>query len=411
MSTPNIMSSEYEKDPYPILEDIRENHPIYFQEGLNSWVISRHEDIKSALRNPSFTTENYSWQLEPVHGRSIMQLDGSEHRHTRAVVIPTLRGAKLRENFESIVVNNSQQLIDAWRYDGRVELVSQFTQRLPLSVIIDVLGLDPQDKGKFHRWYNDIHDYFTNTTGDPDLTAAGLRTHDELKAYMMPLIQDRKENPRDDLISQIVHAEINGERMSDIDIKSYISFLLVAGSESTDLQMANMWLRLLENPDQLQAVREERSLIKAAFAESLRHTAAVLMIMRQAAEDVEFHGVTVPAGSTVTLLLAAANRDPRKFSEPDTFNIFRDDLQTDREFTGAANHMTFSLGRHFCIGTYLAAMEAETATNQLLDAMDDIAFADGHIPQEVGSFVRAPRYMPLTFTPTSQPHRLGNGAN
>lgn len=402
MSTPNIMSPEYEKDPYPILEDIRENHPIYFQERLDSWVISRHEDIKSALRNPSFTTENYSWQLEPVHGRSIMQLDGSEHRHTRAVVIPTLRGSQLRENFESIVVNNSQQLIDAWRYDGRVELVSQFTQRLPLSVIIDVLGLDPQDKGKFHRWYNDIHDYFTNTTGDPDLTAAGLRTHDELKAYMMPLIQDRKENPRDDLISQIVHAEINGERMSDIDIKSYISFLLVAGSESTDLQISNMWLRLLENSDQLQAVREDRSLIKTAFAESLRHTAAVLMIMRQVSEDVEFHGVTVPAGSTVTLLLAAANRDPRKFSEPDTFNIFRDDLQTDREFTGAANHMTFSLGRHFCIGTYLAAMEAETATNQLLDAMDDIAFADGHIPREVGSFVRAPRYMPLTFTPTSE---------
>lgn len=411
MSTPNIMSPEYEKDPYPVLADIRENHPIYFQEELNSWVISRHEDIKFALRNPSFTTENYSWQLEPVHGRSIMQLDGSEHRHTRAVVIPTLRGAKLRENFESIVVNNSQQLIDAWRYDGTVELVSQFTQKLPLSVIIDVLGLDPQDKGKFHRWYNDIHDYFTNTTGDPDLTAAGLRTHDELKAYMMPLIQDRKENPRDDLISQIVHAEINGERMSDIDIKSYISFLLVAGSESTDLQISNMWLRLLENPDQLQAVREDRSLIKAAFAESLRHTAAVLMIMRQVSEAVEFHGVTVPAGSTVTLLLAAANRDPRKFSEPDTFNIFRDDLQTDREFTGAANHMTFSLGRHFCIGTYLAAMEAETATNQLLDAMDDIAFADGHIPREVGSFVRAPRYMPLTFTPASQPHRLGNGAN
>ena len=402
MSTPNILSPEYEKDPYPILADIRENHPIYFQEGLNSWVISRHEDIKFALRSPSFTTDNYSWQLEPVHGRNIMQLEGSEHRHTRAVVIPTLRGAKLRENFESIVVNNAKQLLDAWRYDGKVELVSQFTQKLPLSVIIDVLGLDPQDKEKFHRWYNDIHDFLTNTRGDPELTAAGLRTHDELKAYMLPLIQDRKENPGNDLISQIVHAEINGERMSDLDIKSYISFLLVAGSESTDLQMANMWLRLLENPEQLQAVREDRSLIKAAFAESLRHTAAVLMIMRQAAEDVEFYGVTVPAGSTVTLLLAAANRDPRKFSEPDTFNIFRDDLQTDREFTGAANHMTFSLGRHFCIGTYLAAMEAETATNQLLDAMDDITFADGHIPQEVGNFVRAPRHMPLTFTPTSQ---------
>lgn len=92
MSTPNIMSPEHEKDPCPILEDIRENHPIYFQAGLNSWVISRHEDIKSALRNPSFTTKNSSWRLEPVQGRSILQLDGSEHRHPRAVVIPTVWG-------------------------------------------------------------------------------------------------------------------------------------------------------------------------------------------------------------------------------------------------------------------------------------------------------------------------------
>jgi len=270
-----------------------------------------------------------------------------------------------------------------------------------LSVIIDVLGLDAEDKPKFHIWYNAIHDYFTNTAGDPEVEAAGLRTHDELKAFMMPLIQERKKNPGDDLISKIVHAEIDGERMSDIDIKSYISFLLVAGSESTDLQMSNMWLRLLENPEQLQAVREDRSLIRMAFAEALRHTPAVLMIMREASEDVEFHGETIPAGATVTLMLAAANRDPRKFSSPETFNIFRDDLETDKEFTAAANHMTFALGRHFCIGTYLAAMEAEIATNLLLDAMEDIEFADGGSPQQVGSFVRAPRHMPLTFTPTS----------
>ena len=111
--------------------------------------------------------------------------------------------------------------------------------------------------------------------------------------------------------------------MSDMDIKSFVSFLLVAGSESTDYQMSNMWLRLLENPDQLAAVREDRSLIGSAFAESLRHTPAVLMIMRQAGEDAEFHGTTVSAGSTVTLMLAAANRDPRKFADPERFDLFR----------------------------------------------------------------------------------------
>ncbi len=397
----DIMTPEYEVDPNPILDNIRENHPIYFHEGLDSWVLSRHEDILEALRNPSFTTENYAWQLEPVHGKNILQMEGSDHRSMRAIVTPTLRGDQLRENFESVAEHNARELIDVWRYDGNVELVSQFTLRLPLSVIIDVLGLDAEDKPKFHVWYNAIHDYFTNTAGDPEVEAAGLRTHDELKAFLMPLIQERKMNPGEDLISKIVHAEIDGERMSDIDIKSYISFLLVAGSESTDLQMANMWMRLLENPEQLKAVREDRSLIRTAFAEALRHTPAVLMIMREASEDVEFHGVTIPAGATVTLMLAAANRDPRKFSAPETFNIFRDDLETEKEYTAAANHMTFALGRHFCIGTYLAVMEAEIATNLLLDAMGDIAFSNGKSPKQLGSFVRAPRHMPLTFTPIS----------
>ena len=397
----DIMTPEYEVDPNPILDNIRENHPIYFHEGLDSWVLSRHEDILEALRNPSFTTENYAWQLEPVHGKNILQMEGSDHRSMRAIVTPTLRGDQLRENFESVAEHNAKELIDVWRYDGNVELVSQFTLRLPLSVIIDVLGLDAEDKPKFHVWYNAIHDYFTNTAGDPEVEAAGLRTHDELKAFLMPLIQERKMNPGEDLISKIVHAEIDGERMSDIDIKSYISFLLVAGSESTDLQMANMWMRLLENPEQLKAVREDRSLIRTAFAEALRHTPAVLMIMREASEDVEFHGVTIPAGATVTLMLAAANRDPRKFSAPETFNIFRDDLETEKEYTAAANHMTFALGRHFCIGTYLAVMEAEIATNLLLDAMGDIAFSNSKSPKQLGSFVRAPRHMPLTFTPIS----------
>ena len=142
MSSPqiDIMTPEYEADPNPILDDIRENHPIYFHEGLDSWVISRHDDVLSALRNPAFTTENYGWQLEPVHGKNILQLEGREHRLTRAIVTPTLRGDDLRENFESVASNNSRELIDAWRYDGKVDLVDQFTLKLPLSVILDVLG-------------------------------------------------------------------------------------------------------------------------------------------------------------------------------------------------------------------------------------------------------------------------------
>lgn len=393
------MSAAYEADPYPILDDLRENHPITFNEGLNSWLLSRYGDVERVLKSPAFTTENYAWQLEPVHGRTILQLEGPDHKRTRGIISTTLRGNLMRKNFESVVAGNVTRLIDAWRHDGHVDLVKQFTHKLPMSVILDILGLDPEMKPTVHVWYNGIHDYFTNISGDEEVAKEGLRVKEALQAYMLPLIAERRENPGDDLISKIVHAEIKGERMSDIDIKSFVSFLLVAGSESTDLQMANMWLRLIENPDQLAAVREDRSLIGAAFAEALRHTPAVLMIMRQASEDVDFYGTTVRAGDTVTLLLAAANRDPRKYKDPDSYNLFRDELDPEKELTRGANQTTFALGRHFCIGSRLAALEAETGTNQLLDAMDDIAFVGGVAPKQEGNFVRAPRTMPVTFTP------------
>ena len=393
------MSAAYEADPYPILDDLRENYPITFNETLNSWVLSRYDDVERVLKSPTFTTENYAWQLEPVHGLTVMQMEGPEHRRTRGIVSPTLRGGGMRKNFESVIAGNVTRLIDGWRHDGQVDLVKQFTHKLPMSVILDILGLDAEMKPTFHVWYNGIHDYFTNISGDEAVAKEGLRVKEELQAYMLPLIAERRENPGEDLISKIVHAEVKGERMSDIDIKSFVSFLLVAGSESTDLQMANMWLRLIENPDQLAAVRDDRNLIGAAFAEALRHAPAVLMIMRQASKDVDFHGTTVPAGDTVTLLLAAANRDPRKYKDPDGYNLFRDELDPVKELTRGASQTTFALGRHFCIGSRLAALEAETGANQLLDAMDDIAFAGGVAPKQEGNFVRAPRTMPVTFTP------------
>ena len=266
-------------------------------------------------------------------------------------------------------------------------------------MILDVLGLDHDMKPTFHIWYNAIHDYFTNIAGDEEIHQAGLRVKEELQAYMLPLIAERKENPGDDLISKIVHAEIEGERLTDIEIKSFISFLLVAGSETTDLQMANMWLRLIEHPDQLAAVRKDRSLIPAAFAETLRHTPAVLMIMRQASEDTEFHNTTVRAGELVTLLLAAANHDPRKYQNPEAFNIFREGVDPAIELEQYASHSTFARGRHFCIGSKLAGLEVEISANQLLDAMDDIAFADGVTPKQEGNFVRSPRCFPVTFKP------------
>jgi cytochrome P450 len=266
-------------------------------------------------------------------------------------------------------------------------------------VIVDMLALPKSDHELFHRWYNSIMAFLGNLAQDPDVIAQGLKTKDELQEYMLPKIAERRANPGDDLLSTLCTAEIDGEQMTDLEIKAFVSLLLVAGGETTDKAMANMMWDLLQSPDQLAMVRADRSLIPHAFAETLRHSPPVQMIMRQPAEDVEVSGGTIPAGATVVSLIAAANRDPRKYSDPDRFDITRPDLNFATAFAAAANHTGFAFGRHFCVGAMLAKVEVETAANQLLDAMGDIEMVEP--VAATGVFTRAPTRMELRFTPTS----------
>lgn len=395
---PDITSAAFAADPNPLMATMRDEFPVFWHEPMQSWVISRYEDVERAFKDKVFTSDNYSWQLEPVHGRTILQMDGREHSVHRGLIQPAFRGSELTENFVPVIAANASELIDQWRTRGTVDLVSEFTIRFPINVIVDMLGLQKGDHARFQQWYHSIMAFLGNLTGDEAVTAQGLQTRDELEAYLLPIIADRREHPGSDLLSTLCTAEIDGERMSDSEIKAFVSLLLVAGGETTDKALSNMFMNLIANPDQLQAVRDDRTLIDAAFAETLRHSPPVQMIMRQPSEDVEMHGVTIPASSTVTCLIAAANRDPRKFGQPDEFNLFRTDLQPGKAFSGAANHVGFCLGRHFCVGAMLAKTEVEIATNQLLDTMHDISF-DGAAPKPTGIFTRAPSSMPLTFTP------------
>ena len=398
--TPDILSPEFSEDPFPVLQLMRDEHPVYFHEAMNSYMICRYEDVERAFKDPAFNSNNYEWQLEPVHGPTILQMEGRDHSRHRNLVTPAFRGADLREKFFPVIERCSAELIDNWRTAGHVDFVQQYTTRFPINVIVDMLGLPKSDHDRFHAWYSSIMAFLSNLVGDPDVMAAGIRTRDELQEYMLPIIAERRTSPGDDLLTTLCQAEIGGERLSDIEVKAFVSLLLTAGGETTDKSMANMFWRLIEHPDQMAAVREDRSLIRNAFAETLRHTPPVQMIMRETAADVEMSGATIPAGATVTCLLAGANRDPRKYDDPDRFDIFREDLDMEKAFTAAANHTSFALGRHFCVGAILALTEVETGTNQLLDAMDEIGFADGP-PNPVGVFTRSPVHMPLTFRPAA----------
>jgi hypothetical protein len=256
MSTaPDILSPEFAADPNPLMAVMREDHPVFFHELMNSWVISRYDDVEHAFKDKAYTSDNYSWQLEPVHGRTILQMEGREHSVHRNLIQPAFRGSELTEKFVPVIEANARDLIDPWRDAGEVDLVRQFTIKFPINVIVDMLGLDKSDHDRFQAWYHSIMAFLSNLSGDADVAAAGLHTKDELEAYMLPIIAGRRADPGADLLSTLCTAAIDGEQMSDAEIKAFVSLLLVAGGETTDKALSNMFMNLIANPDQLEAVR------------------------------------------------------------------------------------------------------------------------------------------------------------
>ena len=398
-TAPDILSPEFAANPYAAYRIMLEDTPLVWHEAMGSYIVSRYEDVSRAFKEPTFTTDNYGWQLEPAHGRTILQMSGREHSVRRALVAPAFRGSELEQKFQPVIERNSRELIDTFRGAGQADLVTDFARHFPINVIVDMLGLDRADHDRFQQWYMAIIGFLGNLSQDPDVAAAGIRTREELAAYLIPIIQQRRENPGDDLLTTLCAAEVDGTQMSDEDVKAFCSLLLAAGGETTDKAIASIFKNLLEHPEQLEAVEADRSLIPRAFAETLRYSPPVHMIMRQPAEDIEIGGGVVPAGSTLTCLIGAANRDPRRFSNPDTFDIFRDDLPTETAFSAASKHLSFALGRHFCVGALLAKAEIEVSVNQLLDALPDLRFDEDAEPVEQGVFTRGPASLPVRFTP------------
>ncbi|MEU3268790.1 cytochrome P450 [Streptomyces bacillaris] len=382
---------------------MRDDEPLIWHEATNSYIVSRYEDVERVFKDKKgeFSTENYDWQIEPVHGRTILQLSGREHAVRRALVAPAFRGSDLRDKFLPVIERNSRELIDRFRTTGSVDLVTDYASRFPVNVIADMLGLDKSDYDRFHGWYTAVIAFLGNLSGDQEVIRAGERTRVEFAEYMLPIIRERREAPGDDLLSVLCTAEVDGVRMSDEDIKAFCSLLLAAGGETTDKAIAAIFANLLRHPDQLAAVRADRELISRAFAETLRYTPPVHMIMRQSTTEVALSGGTVPAGATVTCLIGAANRDGKRYRDPDSFDIFREDLAATNAFSAAADHLAFALGRHFCVGALLAKAEVEIGVGQLLDAMPDIRLADGFDPVEHGVFTRGPQSLPVRFTPIS----------
>ncbi|MCW3464919.1 cytochrome P450 [Chitinophaga nivalis] len=401
MHTINFFSESYQKDPYFYYKHMHKEQPLFFHEPTQSYVLSRFEDVERALKDPVFSSRNYAWQVEPLHGVTFIQLDGKEHSRQRNFVAPALRGKELMEQSTTIIQDIATRLLNKLKGKSQADLRMEFTNIFALKVVMSLLGLPDEDTSLFYKWYNSFAVYFEDLSGNPEILQEALRDRDQFHIYLSRIIDERTDDPQhgSDILSTLCNTIVDGKRMDKLEIMGFCGVLMQAGAETTDKGLASLFRNLLMHPDQFTQLLQDRSLIDRAITESLRYTPPLSMILRVTNEKVQVSGGEIPANATVTCLLAAANRDETQFKDPDKFNIFREELDTKTTFTAARNMATFGFGRHFCIGAQLAKLEMQVAVEAILNDLQDMQFATDDIPTEIGLFTRYPENLKIKFKP------------
>ena len=380
------------RDPYPELAAARKASPVQRLEMSNMphdeakpvFFVYRYDDVLTVLRDGETYSSGQIIKLimGDVMGRHIMLgMDDPEHRRYRALV-STAFGPKAIARWEAQLVEPiASQLIDRFADRGHADLVREFTFPYPTHVIAGMLGLPREDFRQFQRWSIAILSVFTRRE---EAIAASA----EVKDYLSRILDDRRREPRDDLISDLAQAELDGERLSDEEIFSFLRLLLPAGVETTYRSTGNLLFSLLSRPDQLAAVRADRSLIPQAIEETVRYEAPLLNITRIATRDTVLGGVPIPEGSTVLPMLAAANRDESRWDNPDRYDIFR----------AVRPSVGWGQGPHICLGMHLARVEMRAALNLLLDRLPRLRLdPDGDDPHIRGQVFRSPTALPVLF--------------
>jgi cytochrome P450 len=359
--------------------------------GAKDFAILRYDDCARVLRdNATFSSRVYEGLMGPVMGHTILEMDEPEHKRFRNLAGKAFRQKTLERWETELVEPLAREMIDRFAGLGQAELVNDLTFPFPVQVIARILGLPHDDYPMFQQLA------FTLTSIGAGYEAATEASR-RLAEYLTPIVDQRRADPADDLISELAAADIDGETLSDDEIVSYLRLLLPAGSETTYCSIGSLLLALLTHADQLDQVRSDRQLIGSAIEELLRWEPAVPFIPRLVAHDVTIADVQIPAGAQVTVCLGSANRDETRFPEPDRFDIHRADQP----------HLAFASGPHMCLGMHLARMEMKVVLNALLDRFVDLELAPG----PAGSPTADPHIHGVGFRkPTSVPVRFSAAA-
>ncbi|MFJ4005244.1 cytochrome P450 [Streptomyces sp. NPDC090023] len=390
-------------DPYPLYTELRRT-PVLHEEEDGPYVISSYWDIESLLHDPRISSDAANLaaagadELNQAENTglppSFIRLDPPEHDRLRRIANSAFgppheprRIDDMRGELHGIVT----ELIDGLAGETEIDLVDQFAYPFPVTVICRLLGVPREDEPRFRSWVDPLVaslDPETRQGADPEFVKTAQEARTQLGMYLAGLVEERAKDPRDDMLSDLAAGKGPDGAMTMMEVLSTAVLLLIAGHETTVNLITNGMLTLLRHPEYLQRLREDPHLAVNIVEELLRYEPPVQLVpQRTCITDIEVRGVTIPKGSRIWLMLAAGNRDPERFKNPDRFDPDRDDLQ----------HLGFGSGIHSCFGAPLARLETQIALAELARRLENPRLVADPPPYRPNAVLRGPRHLPLAI--------------
>ncbi|MDJ0853381.1 MAG: cytochrome P450 [Myxococcota bacterium] len=377
------------EDPYPFYRALRDEAPCYHNEERNFWALSRYDDVLAGFRDWEglSNTQGVSLEREQVREArlvmSFLGMDPPRHDHLRNLVSRGFTPRRVRD-LEPSVRELARHYVDAFIEKGECDFIDEFAGKLPMDVISEMLGVPPEDRDELRAWADLV---VHREEGVAEVPPEGMAAAANLIKYFSEHVARRRAQRTDDLASALIDAELDGERLEDIDIIGFLFLMIIAGNETTTKLLGNALYWAWRNPDQKAKLVANPALAEGWVEETLRYDPSSQLIARTSTRPLEFHGRTIPEDSRVALLIGSANRDERYWSEPDRFDV-------ERNTTGS---LAFGQGTHFCLGASLARLEGRVSLEEVLRRVPDWEVREEGTLRVHSSNVRGFAHLPIEF--------------
>lgn len=400
----NLLDPSARVDPYPLYNQLRAEDPVHWEDALGGWVLTRYEDVMAALHNPllspggglaamfSRLSEEEQAETMPIQRHLSLwlgTLDPPDHTRIRSLMNKAFT-PRLVETLRPFIQSVADEMVDAVKHTGKMDIVSDLAIPLPVIVIAKMLGTPREDFKKFLKWSMDISNLFGDACANSDIVRAAQNSVQEMTGYLHDLLERRRQSePQNDLINNFLQAEEMESRISEEEVLANCVMLLFAGHGTITVMIGTHLLVLLQNPETLRALQQDPSLTSRAIEELLRFDSPCQMIRRMATQDVEIGGTQIKRGQLVWLNLGAANRDPQHCPVPHQLDIKRE----------TTAHLGYGASIHYCLGAALSRVETEITINTILRQLPDVRLATDKLEWHPDPTSRALVSLPVVFTP------------